>query len=130
MGGTYGIISHIGTFIFYSISFVNRIDIGIYKYSYNLSETINVQDTIDAQRYSKQSIIYIRYNIVYNIILVFYVTCFTGDGMEDLINFIKNLEGSVKYKPDLVTLCFSKVFQKKKKKKRKRKKNCYFPIYV
>lgn len=71
---------------------VNKIDLGFYS----ISETINqLENAIKAQGYSKQLIMcnksQMSWDYESDIIPVFNVSCVTGEGLEDLTNFIKNL---------------------------------------
>ncbi|XP_060829403.1 GTP-binding protein 2 [Bombus pascuorum] len=71
---------------------VNKIDLGFHS----ISETINqLENAINAQGYCKQLIMYnnsqMSWNYESDIIPVFNVSCVTGEGLEDLTNFIKNL---------------------------------------
>ncbi|XP_043799524.1 GTP-binding protein 2 isoform X2 [Apis laboriosa] len=71
---------------------VNKIDLGFCS----TPETINqLENAINAQGYSKQLIMYnnsqISWDFESDIIPVFNVSCVTGEGLEDLTNFIKNL---------------------------------------
>lgn len=71
---------------------VNKIDLGFYS----ISETTNqLENAINAQGYCKQLIMYnngqMSWNYESDIIPVFNVSCVTGEGLEDLTNFIKNL---------------------------------------
>ncbi|KAF3423005.1 hypothetical protein E2986_09331 [Frieseomelitta varia] len=71
---------------------VNKIDLGFYS----IPETINqLENAIKAQGYSKQLIMcnknQMSWDYESDIIPVFNVSCVTGEGLEDLTNFIKNL---------------------------------------
>lgn len=71
---------------------VNKIDLGFCS----TPETINqLENAINAQGYSKQLIMYnnsqMSWDFESDIIPVFNVSCVTGEGLEDLTNFIKNL---------------------------------------
>ncbi|XP_029053158.2 GTP-binding protein 2 [Osmia bicornis bicornis] len=71
---------------------VNKIDLGFYS----IPETINqLENAINAQGYSKQLVTYNNSQMTWdyesNIVPVFNVSCVTGEGLENLTNFIKNL---------------------------------------
>ncbi|XP_076231123.1 GTP-binding protein 2 [Calliopsis andreniformis] len=71
---------------------VNKIDLGFCS----LPETINqLESAISTQGYSKQLVMYndceIPWNYESDVIPIFTVSCVTGEGLEDLTNFIKNL---------------------------------------
>ena len=71
---------------------VNKIDLGFCS----IPETINqLGSAISAQGYSKQLVMYngsqTPWDYESDVIPVFTVSCVTGEGLEDLTNFIKNL---------------------------------------
>lgn len=71
---------------------VNKIDLGFC----NTPETINqLENAIRVQGYSKQLVLYnnnqMPWNYESDVIPIFNVSCVTGEGLEDLTNFIKNL---------------------------------------
>lgn len=71
---------------------VNKIDLGFCS----MPETINqLNSAISGQGYSKQLMMYnncqVPWDYESDVIPIFTVSCVTGEGLEDLTNFIKNL---------------------------------------
>lgn len=72
---------------------VNKIDLGFYDISDTLAQ---LEDAMRTQGYSKQLVLFSNNDIpswdyTSDLIPVFSVSCVTGEGLEELTTFIKNL---------------------------------------